>query len=74
MHTYIHLCTSYIDDFTTIPYIGDYSMAYILFCTTERPHDGPLRPETWSFIKLRGDNSMVYRLFPTTALLDDRPV
>ena len=28
MRTYIHLCTSYIDDFTTIPYIGDYNIAY----------------------------------------------
>jgi len=46
MHTYIHLCTSYIDDFITVPYIGDYSMAYRLFCTTALPHDGPLRPET----------------------------
>jgi len=46
MHTYIHLCISYIDDFTTVPYIGDDNIAYQLICTTALLHYGPLRPET----------------------------
>jgi hypothetical protein len=61
MHTYIHLCTSHIDDFTTVPYIGDDNMAYRLFCTTALPDDGPVRPETWSFVKVR--HSCVCNLF-----------
>ena len=43
---HIRLYKSYIDDLTTVPYIGDYSMALQLFCTTEPPDDGPVNPET----------------------------
>jgi len=53
MYVYIYLCTSYIDDFTTVPYTGDDTVAYRLFCTTALPNDRPVRPGTRGFVKLR---------------------
>jgi hypothetical protein len=53
MYVYIHPCTSYIDDFITVPYTGDDTVACRLFCTTALPDDGPVRAGTRSFVKLR---------------------
>ena len=43
---HIHLCKLYIDDFTTVSYIGDVSMAWRLFYTAALPDDRPMRGET----------------------------
>jgi hypothetical protein len=43
---------SYTDDLNTVPYIGDDSTHYKLFCTTAWPDDGPVRPKTYSSVKL----------------------
>jgi len=43
---HIRLCTSYIDDLTTVSYTAADSMVLQLFCTTALPDDGPVRPET----------------------------
>jgi hypothetical protein len=37
---------SFIDDLTTVPYIGDDNMAYRMFCTTALPDEEPVWPET----------------------------
>ena len=48
---HIRLFASHIDDFTTVPYIGDYSTAYRMFRTTALSDDGPVRSETFrSFV------------------------
>jgi hypothetical protein len=48
---HIRLCKLYNYDLTTVPYIGDDSVALRLFCTTAHTDDGPVMPETrWSFV------------------------
>jgi len=43
---HIRLCKLYTYGLTTVPYIGDDSVALRLFCTTAHPDDGPVTPET----------------------------
>jgi hypothetical protein len=43
---HIRLCKLYTYDLTTVPYIGDDSVALRLFCTTAHPDDGPVMPKT----------------------------
>ena len=51
----VHLFASayhHIDDFTTVPYIGDDSKTLKIIFTTALPDDGPVRPETCrSYVK-----------------------
>jgi hypothetical protein len=42
-----------MNDLTTVPYIGDDSMSYRMFCTTALPNDGPVRPETCNSLQIK---------------------
>jgi len=49
-----YLCKSYFDDLTTVPYIGNDSMACLLFCTAALSDDRGVRPATCrNFCKLK---------------------
>ena len=42
---HIRHCKSYVNDLTTVPYIGDDSTVWRLFCTAAFSDNGPVRPQ-----------------------------